>query len=53
MAQVVKQLRPDEYEVSEKDRNVFLNDNGLDHIEELLGMVLRDPSRKSEGVRGS
>ena len=48
VAQVVKQLRPDEYEVSEKDRNVYLNDNGLDHIEELLGMVLRDPSRPEE-----
>ncbi len=37
-----------QYEVSEKDRNVYLNDNGLDHIEEMLGMVLRDPSRPEE-----
>ena len=48
VARVVKQLRPDEYEISEKDRNVYLNDNGLDHIEEMLGMVLRDPSRPEE-----
>ncbi|MBQ6521178.1 MAG: hypothetical protein IJI14_20920 [Anaerolineaceae bacterium] len=48
VARVVKQLRPEDYEVSEKDRNVYLNDNGLDHIEELLGMVLRDPSRPEE-----
>ncbi len=48
VARVVKQLRPDEYEVSEKDRNVYLNDNGMDHVEELLGMVLRDPSRPEE-----
>ncbi len=48
MAKVVKALRPDEYEISEKDRNVYLNDNGLDHVEELLGMVLRDPSRPEE-----
>ncbi len=48
VARVVKQLRPDEYEVSEKDRNVYLNDNGMDHIEEMLGMVLRDPSRPEE-----
>ena len=48
VARVIKQLRPDEYEVSEKDRNVYLNDNGLDHIEEMLGMVLRDPSRPEE-----
>ena len=48
VARVVKQLRPEEYEVSEKDRNVYLNDNGMDHVEELLGMVLRDPSRPEE-----
>ena len=48
VARVVKQLRPDEYEVSEKDRSVFMNDSGLDHVEELLGMVLRDPSRPEE-----
>lgn len=48
VARVVKQLLPDEYEASEKDRNVFLNDNGLDHIEEMLGMVLRDPARPEE-----
>ncbi len=48
VAKVVKQLTPDEYEVSEKDRGVYLNDTGLDHVEELLGMVLRDPSRPEE-----
>ena len=48
MAKVVKQLSPDEYEVSERDHNVYLNDNGMDHVEELLGMVLRDPSRPEE-----
>ncbi len=48
MAKVVKQLSPEDYEVSEKDRNVYLNDNGMDHVEELLGMVLRDPSRPEE-----
>ena len=48
VARVIKQLRPDDYEVSEKDRNVYLNDYGLDHIEEMLGMVLRDPSRPEE-----
>ena len=48
MAKVVRQLAPEEYEISEKDRNVYLNDNGLDHVEELLGMTLRDPSRPEE-----
>ena len=48
MARVVKQLLPEEYEASEKDRNVSLTDAGLDHVEELLGMVLRDPSRPEE-----
>jgi preprotein translocase subunit SecA len=48
MAKVVKQLLPEEYEVSEKDQNVYLTDNGMDHVEELLGMVLRDPNRPEE-----
>ncbi len=48
MAQVVKQLVPDDYEVSEKDHQVYVNDNGMDHVEELLGMTLRDPSRPEE-----
>ena len=48
MAKVVKQLSPEDYEVNEKDHNVYLNDNGMDHVEELLGMVLRDPSRPEE-----
>ena len=48
MAKVIKQLLPEEYEISEKDQNVFLTDNGMDHVEELLGMVLRDPNRPEE-----
>ncbi len=48
VAKVVKQLLPDDYEVNEKDRNVYLNDSGLDHVEALLGMVLRDPARPEE-----
>ncbi len=48
MAKVVKQLAPEEYEVSEKDHNVYLTDNGMDHVEELLGMALRDPNRPEE-----
>ncbi|MCK4978011.1 MAG: hypothetical protein KAS36_13845, partial [Anaerolineales bacterium] len=48
MAQVVKQLRPGDYEVSEKDRNITLTELGETHIEELLGMPLRDPDRPED-----
>ncbi len=48
MAQVVRQLRPDDYEISEKDRNVTLSEVGETHVEELLGMALRDPDRPED-----
>jgi preprotein translocase subunit SecA len=48
MAQVVRQLRPEDYEVSEKDRNVTLTEIGETHVEELLGMALRDPDRPED-----
>lgn len=48
MAQVVKQLVPEDYEVSEKDRMVTLSEIGLAHVEELLGMPLRDPERPED-----
>ncbi len=48
MAAIIKQLTPDEYEISEKDHQVYINDAGLDHVESLLGMVLRDPARPEE-----
>jgi len=48
MAQVVKQLRPEDYEISERDRNVTLTELGEAHVEELLGMALRDPDRPED-----
>lgn len=48
MAQVVKQLVPEDYEVSEKDRTVTLSEIGLAHVEEILGMALRDPERPED-----
>lgn len=48
MANAVRQLRPDEYEVNEKDRSVSLNELGEAHLEELLDMQLRDPERPED-----
>jgi preprotein translocase subunit SecA len=48
MSQVVKQLLPEDYEVSEKDRTVSLSEIGLAHVEELLGTPLRDPERPED-----
>jgi preprotein translocase subunit SecA len=48
MAQVVKQLRPEDYEVSEKDRTVSLTELGETHVEEILGIPLRDPERPED-----
>ncbi len=47
-AQVVKQLVPEDYEVSEKDRTVTLSEIGLAHVEELLDTPLRDPERPED-----
>jgi preprotein translocase subunit SecA len=48
MAQIVKQLVPEDYEISEKDRTVTLSEIGLAHVEELLGSPLRDPERPED-----
>jgi len=48
MAQVVKALRPEDYEISERDRHVTLTEVGEGHVEELLGMPLRDPDRPED-----
>jgi preprotein translocase subunit SecA len=48
MAQVVKQLRPEDYEISERDRNITLTEIGEIHVENLLGMPLRDPDRPED-----
>jgi len=48
MAQVVKQLRPEDYELSEKDRTITLTEIGETHVEQILGMALRDPERPED-----
>ncbi len=48
MAAIVRQLRPEDYEVNEKDRTVSLTDIGIAHVEQLLGQPLRDPDRPED-----
>ncbi len=48
MAQVVRQLRPEDYEIDERDRTVTMNEMGELHVEELLGVPLRDPDRPED-----
>jgi preprotein translocase subunit SecA len=48
MSQVVRSLRPEDYEISEKDRTVTLTEIGEAHVEELLGVALRDPERPED-----
>ncbi len=48
MAALVRQLREEDYEVSEKDRSVTLTEIGTAHVEQLLGQPLRDPDRPED-----
>ncbi len=48
MAQVVGQLRPEDFEISERDRTVSLTEIGEDHVEQLLGEPLRDLDRPED-----
>ncbi len=48
MAKVVKQLNPEDFEASEKDRTVALTEIGEDHVEQLLNTPLRDPDRPED-----
>jgi len=48
MAQVVRQLRNEDYELDERDRNITLTEIGEIHVEELLGTSLRDPDRPED-----
>ncbi len=48
MAMVVKQLRPEHYEISERDRTITLTEIGESRVEELLGIPLRDPDRPED-----
>ncbi len=48
MAQIVKQLRPEDYEINERDRTVTLTEAGIAHVEQLLGQPLMDPDRPED-----
>jgi preprotein translocase subunit SecA len=48
MAQLVRQLNPEDYEVNEKDRQVSLTEVGEVHVEAILGQPLRDPDRPED-----
>ena len=48
MAQVVRQLLPEDYEVNEKDRQVSMTEVGEVHVETILGESIRDPDRPED-----
>ena len=48
MALVVKQLKPEDFEVNEKDRAVNVTEVGLAHAEQLIGQPLMDPDRPED-----
>jgi preprotein translocase subunit SecA len=48
MANVVKQLNPEDYEVNEKDKNVSITEIGLARVEQILGQPLMDPDRPED-----
>ena len=48
MAQVTRQLEPEDYEISEKDHTVSMTEAGEGHVEMLLDMALKDPERPED-----
>ena len=48
MAQVVKNLRSEDFELNERDRTVTITEIGESHVESLLDMPLRDPERPED-----
>src|SRR5688572_12086680 len=48
MAQVVKQLKPEDYELNEKDRSVSITEVGLARVEQMLNQSLMDPDRPED-----
>lgn len=48
MAQVVRQLRPEHYEIDVRDRNVTLTELGETQVETLLNIPLSDPDQPED-----
>ena len=48
IAKIARQLKPEDYEISERERSLALTEVGEAHLEKLLGQPLRDPDRPEE-----
>ncbi len=48
MAQVIRALNPEDYEIDERDRQVTMTEIGQAHVEEILDMALGDPERPED-----
>ncbi|NWF63237.1 MAG: hypothetical protein HXY38_02930 [Chloroflexi bacterium] len=48
MAQIVKQLKPEDIEMDEKSRSINLTEIGMSRVESLLGIQLLDPDRPED-----
>ncbi len=48
MAQVARQLDPEDFEINEKERNISLTEIGEAHVEMLLDIPLKDPERPED-----
>jgi len=48
MAQIVKQLKPEDFEMDEKSRSINLTEIGMSRVESLLGIQLLDPDRPED-----
>jgi preprotein translocase subunit SecA len=48
LSQVVRQLNPEDYEINERDRSVSMTEIGEVHVEEILGLPLKDPDRPED-----
>jgi preprotein translocase subunit SecA len=48
MAQVVRGLKLEDYEINEKDRAISLTEVGVAHVEQIMGQPLQDPDRPED-----
>jgi preprotein translocase subunit SecA len=48
LAQVVRQVKPEDYEIDERGRTISLTEIGEAHVEKLLGQPLNDPDRPED-----
>jgi len=48
MAQIVKQLKPEDFEMDEKSRSINLTEIGVSRVESMLGVQLLDPDRPED-----